>query len=74
MGRSDASKIRFGEMIKLKDLATFALSFDTGHNFTLRVGNLPAGSVTIKIGRAVRINILRASQDNPARISSLPKI
>jgi hypothetical protein len=50
----------FRNTVKFKDLTTFAISFDTEQDITLRVSSLPAGPLWEKIRRAVLVDVLRA--------------
>jgi hypothetical protein len=61
-------------MIKFKDLATFAISFDAQQNLTLGIGNFPARCFFVKISWTFSTNVLRTIQDNPARLFPFPEI
>ena len=67
-------KIGLGDIIELKNLATFAIFFDAQQNLTLGVRNLPAGCFHVKISLTFGANVLRTIQDNPTGFFPLPKI
>jgi len=55
------------------DLAVFAFTSDARQNFTLGISDLPARHFLVKISRALSINVLRTTQDNPARFLPFPE-
>jgi len=48
-------------MIEPKHLAVFTIPFNARHDFTFRIGNLPARSFSIEISRAFNKDIPRTS-------------
>jgi hypothetical protein len=67
-------KIGLLNFIKLKNLATFAISFDAQQNLTLGIGDFPARCFMVKISWTLSTNILRTIQDDPAGFFPFPKI
>ncbi len=61
-------------MIKLKDLATLAISLNAKQDLTLRISDFPTGPFLIKISRAIFIHVFRTTQNNPTRIFAFPEI
>jgi len=66
-------KISIKTRIKLKNLATLAISFDAKQDLILCIGALPAGDFWIKIRWTTGINILRAIKEFPARYFLVPE-
>jgi hypothetical protein len=61
-------------MIKVKDLATLAISFDVKQDLTLRISNFPTGPLLRNISGTIFTNVFRTTQYNPARILTFPEI
>ena len=66
--------ISFGNRIKSKNLATFAVPFDAKQNLILCISTLPTGAFLIKIRWTTGINIFRATEESPARYFPVPEI
>jgi hypothetical protein len=55
------------------DFAVFAFTSDACQYFTLGVSNFPARHFLVKISWTLSINVLRTTQDNPARFLPFPE-
>ena len=67
-------KIGLGDIIELKNLATFAILFDAQQSLALGIGDLPAGCFHVKISWTFSANVLRTIQDNPTGFFPFPKV
>jgi hypothetical protein len=67
-------KISLQGVIKLKNLATLAISLNAKQDLTLCVCNFPTGHLLIKISWTIFINVFRTTQYNPTRIFTFPEI
>ena len=60
--------------MNFEDLAVFTFPFKVQHVLAFRMGEFPAGLVTLMISRTGGKDILRAVQKLPARFFSFPEI
>ena len=60
--------------MNFEDLAVFTFPFKVQHVLAFRMGEFPAGLVTLAISRTIGKDILRAVQKFPARFFSFPEI
>jgi hypothetical protein len=59
--------------IKFIYFAVFAFTSGARQDFTLGISSLPARHFLVEISRTLIINVLRTTQDNPARFFPFPE-
>jgi hypothetical protein len=61
------------DIMKLKNLASFAIPFDAKQDLILCISTFPAGAVWVKISWATGINIFRTIKESPTGCFPVPE-